>query len=354
MRSEATEEGGQAEGRDAVNVLRQLHVMARWSLNAIEGCGERARGAKPAFEMIERQVRRIRNLGDRPTVGVFGAPKRGKSTLLNKLLGKDLFPTGPIPVTAAVIEVIPNGGANRWDILVSSEDGNIVPLSEETLDAVSALLCRFATTEGDRGVERIRVTGPFKTCRLISDLGVTLIDTPGAEAAFEGDGDIARHTSRALRMLDEADLTIFCVRADQIGSISDRQFYDSRIRGLDPMNVITMKDKRDAGGDERNRDVSLILDAQAAYGFDGRNTVAVSAETGEGMGALECALRRKLEELRPVAGFLRWMHLYCEAVQRNPALEPRRIDVDALRVALPEGARWAVEAHELLRRYFRV
>ena len=70
-----------------------------------------------------------------------------------------------------------------------------------------------------------------------------LIDTPGAEVAFsQADGDCSEDTRRAVEMLKEVHVVLFCVRADQVGSESERAFYQDYMRLLDPINIVNFKD----------------------------------------------------------------------------------------------------------------
>src|SRR6266571_7233152 len=73
-----------------------------------------ARGARdlvPLAEMVAPHLAgRARELaerleGGRFLISVVGEFKRGKSTLLNALLGRDLLPTGVLPLTAVATEV---------------------------------------------------------------------------------------------------------------------------------------------------------------------------------------------------------------------------------------------------------
>jgi hypothetical protein len=123
-----------------------------------------------------------------------------------------------------------------------------------------------------------------------------LIDTPGAEAAFEEsshDGimglrgrDLSVDTQRALEILDDTDVVFFCMRADQLGSEPEYDFYNRYMKSRRPINIVNMKDKVNNSGEVPDEEIAL--EAAEKYGFDyreRRDTVAVSAL--EGMDAIK-------------------------------------------------------------------
>ncbi|PWK89731.1 dynamin family protein [Fulvimonas soli] len=128
---------------------------------------------------------------------VAGEFKRGKSTLVNALVGQDLLPTGVVPLTS-VVTVLRGGPATA--MTVRFEDGG-------TREAPLAELASYVTEAGNpgnaRGVREVTLTLPSL------DGGLRLIDTPGV-------GSVHEHNSEATaRYLPEADAVILVVSADQ-------------------------------------------------------------------------------------------------------------------------------------------
>ncbi|MHB8440386.1 MAG: dynamin family protein, partial [Acidimicrobiales bacterium] len=63
-------------------------------------------------------------------IAVVGEFKRGKSTLLNALVGLDVLPTGVLPVTAVPIELAAGDGS----AVVTFDDGSRRGISLDELD----------------------------------------------------------------------------------------------------------------------------------------------------------------------------------------------------------------------------
>lgn len=155
-------------------------------------------------------LQRLDSLGQRIAANRFhlallGQFKRGKSTLLNALLGADILPTGVIPVTA-----IPTflQAASTPSLRVTFIDGRIEESETDTPSAFRERLTAFVTEEANPrnmlGVARVEV-------RLPSELlasGVVLIDTPGVGSTFQ------HNTAAANAVLEECDAALFVVSPD--------------------------------------------------------------------------------------------------------------------------------------------
>jgi hypothetical protein len=139
-------------------------------------------------------------------LAVLGQFKRGKSTLLNALLGVAVLPASVVPLTA-IPTFIRSGKALR--ARVSFQDGR--PPEEvagESEDDLRAFLERFVSEEGNpenrRGVSQAEVFHPAGVLRG----GVVLIDTPGI-------GSTLRHNTEAtLGFLPQCDAALFVLSAD--------------------------------------------------------------------------------------------------------------------------------------------
>lgn len=142
---------------------------------------------------------------ERFQLAVLGQFKRGKSTLLNALLGEAVLPTGVVPVTA-----IPTflQEATAPGLRVAYNDGRIEAINVKGTDALREKLTALVTEEANPhnrfDIARVDVFLP-------SDFlarGVVLIDTPGV-------GSTHRHNSAtADAVLPECDATLFVVSPD--------------------------------------------------------------------------------------------------------------------------------------------
>ncbi|MFN8628653.1 MAG: dynamin family protein [Candidatus Binatia bacterium] len=109
-------------------------------------------------------------------VAVLGQFKRGKSTLINALVGDAVLPTGVVPVTA-VVTVVRHGPARTARI--RSVDGTWHEIPVATLEHY---VSEAANPGNEKGVAAVEVFTP-------SDLltsGMCLVDTPGLGSVFTG------------------------------------------------------------------------------------------------------------------------------------------------------------------------
>ena len=138
-------------------------------------------------------------------LAVLGQFKRGKSTLINALLGEPLLPTGIVPLTS--IPTFLFGGGTR-NVRVFFHDGRQTGFADLTREQASEVLARHVTEkENPRnrlGVARVEVEHPSS----LLSAGVVLIDTPGI-------GSTLRHNTEAtLNFLPQCDAALFVVSAD--------------------------------------------------------------------------------------------------------------------------------------------
>ncbi len=139
---------------------------------------------------------------------VAGEAKRGKSTLVNALLGRDVLPTGVIPLTAVAATVVQAEGAGEG-IEVGFGDGRVCrfPLSA---------LADFGTEAGNpRNRKDVRAITVFADAPVLAR-GVEIVDTPGTGSVH------AHNTSAADAALPSMDAAIFVLTADPPISATER------------------------------------------------------------------------------------------------------------------------------------
>jgi GTPase Era involved in 16S rRNA processing len=216
----------------------------------------------------------------KPTVGVFGCPSRGKSTLLNVLLGVNMLPMNG------------KAGTTRFGIELSHKDTAIFSLTIKYNSKVPktykyglfeddvADILKEHSDLVDPDITKIEVQGPFR-----SYLGndIVFIDTPGAELdAGEDDApdgsplkhDFKADTQRALAILSSVDVVIFCM-INKYKEKKDAVFYNKAIKErYEPINVITAGDIRD--DDQTNEDIKQAV--RKDYSLIKSHTVVVSSK----------------------------------------------------------------------------
>lgn len=113
------------------------------------------------------------------TVGQF---KRGKSTLLNALLGEPLLPAGVAPVTSA-ITVIRFGHDRSARVIVKDGGSSTIRVDELPL---------FVTERGNpRNEKHVAAVDIFHPASLLAK-GMCLVDTPGLGSVFEANSSNSR------------------------------------------------------------------------------------------------------------------------------------------------------------------
>jgi small GTP-binding protein len=164
---------------------------------------------------------------------VVGEAKRGKSTLVNALLRRNLLPTGVTPLTA-VATTLTYGTDQHLDVVF--HDGRAERYPPTALDD---LVTERGNPENARGVASVtvRVDAP------ILARGVEIVDTPGTGSVY------THNTSNTDSILPSMDAAIFVLTADPPVSASERDLL-ARVNGLSVTTFVVLNkaDQADAAG----------------------------------------------------------------------------------------------------------
>ena len=137
---------------------------------------------------------------------VAGEAKRGKSTLINALLGRDVLPSGVTPLTA-VATTVRYGDDVRAEVVF--RDGHE---EQHPLSALADFVTEVRNPRNERMVAGVTV---YLDAPVLAG-GVELVDTPGTGSVFQWDTEAAYE---ALRTMDAA---VFVLAADPPVSASER------------------------------------------------------------------------------------------------------------------------------------
>ncbi|MFY9910439.1 MAG: dynamin family protein [Candidatus Sulfotelmatobacter sp.] len=174
-----------APGTDEVKVAQEpsiSHYRAGASGGIVDGAARLARLATLADELgTEPVANDARELSARVAEGRFyvacvGQFKRGKSTLINALIGEPVLPTGFIPVTA-VPTVIRFGQQLHARIRLHDGSWSEIPVSE-----LKQYVTEELNPENKKGVQGAEA---FIPSPLLSS-GMCIVDTPGLGSVFSG------------------------------------------------------------------------------------------------------------------------------------------------------------------------
>jgi GTP-binding protein EngB required for normal cell division len=131
-------------------------------------------------------------------VAVIGQFKRGKSTLLNALVGDDVLPTGVVPITT--VPTVLRFGEKRT-ARVRFEGG-------KWKDAAPEDLIEYVSEENNpENAKRVAGVEVFLPSPLLAD-GMCLVDTPGLGSIFAG------NTAATQAFVPQIDAAIIVVGAD--------------------------------------------------------------------------------------------------------------------------------------------
>lgn len=129
---------------------------------------------------------------------VFGEFKRGKTTFINALIGRDLLPSAVVPLTS-VVTILHHGPELGAE--VHFDDGRVEHVPVEHLEDY---VTERGNPENARGVKMVRVAVPSP---LLSN-GMQLVDTPGVGSVYD-------HNTQAARdFLPHVDGAILLVASD--------------------------------------------------------------------------------------------------------------------------------------------
>ena len=146
---------------------------------------------------------------------VAGEAKRGKSTFVNALIGRDILPTDVDVATSQVFNVRPSP---REAYRVRFEDGSAREIPPEALPLYGsqAMAGAVSLPTNDRIVRWIEVEAPIK----FLPAGVSILDTPGLGALYAG------HALITHRFVPEADAVIFVLESGQPVVADDLKFVE--------------------------------------------------------------------------------------------------------------------------------
>jgi GTP-binding protein EngB required for normal cell division len=143
---------------------------------------------------------------ERCHLAVLGQFKRGKSTLINALLGAPVLPAAIVPVTS--IPTFLHGGEQLAAWVVFDDGRAEERFAGPDAEALAEFLARFVTESANPhnrlGVQLVEATYPAP----VLHQGLALIDTPGIGSTF-------RHNTEAtVNFLPQCDAALFVVSAD--------------------------------------------------------------------------------------------------------------------------------------------
>lgn len=187
----------------------------------------------------EQAENRARGLLTRLATGTFrlavvGQFSRGKSTLMNALLGGPYLPMGALPMTSVITTV--RYGSRPKAIVRRRESGLG---TEVALAAVADYVAQASAIRAEQQVVSVEVQIPAEILRL----GFEFIDTPGVGSAVE------TSTATTRRFLPQADAVIFVTGFDSPLTQAEDSFLADAARHAGKLFLVLNKRDLVSGGD---------------------------------------------------------------------------------------------------------
>ncbi|MEO7199467.1 MAG: dynamin family protein, partial [Dokdonella sp.] len=222
---------------------------------------------------------------------VVGEFKRGKSTLINALLGTDLLPTGVVPLTSVVTQL-------------HYEDLPAVHVRFNNGDQRSAPIASLADYVTERGnpenakhVSEVVVGFPSEWLKG----GLHLVDTPGVGSVHGHNSDVTH------RYLPMADAVVFVISADQPLGRNELDFLE-RVKGyagkvfclLNKVDYLETEERRESLAFTRDVLRGAIGTDVPLFAVSARHALRARTESDDrlwadsGMAAFDQALREFL------------------------------------------------------------
>ena len=228
---------------------------------ALDKCGRKQQAAKISEIITSAQHMRF-------AIGVVGHAKRGKSTLINGLLGRSddmMAPVDRFPATN-VVSCFADGAKQEIKVFSLSEGG---PPKLITATEIKQYACEEFNPGNRKGVKAIEVIAPFP--RL--GRNVVLVDTPGADNALSNVHDLV-----LLDYLPRLDAVIFLVTADEPLTGSETELL-KQVRRSDVKKLLFAVNKVDkVEPDELSQGIAHNRRTLADVGYGDAPIFAISAK----------------------------------------------------------------------------
>lgn len=197
-------------------------------------------------------------------VAALGQFKRGKSTLLNALLGAPILPMGVTPVTA-IPSFIQAGDALSVRVALKDEQGTVVAgVGDDAPRLLEEFTSEARNPRNHRRVASVKIEVPSE---FLAE-GVILVDTPGVGSTFQ------HNTAAAEAALSECDAALFVLSADP--PITEVEIgYLEKARNIVP-RIFFVLNKADLLDDvERSTAERFLASVLREHGFNAQEDIFV-------------------------------------------------------------------------------
>src|SRR5579883_1923359 len=239
------EQAFSSSGHDEISSL-QHYTRAKQEVAAQVRAAKQLFQAHGAQEAVERCQELVVQLAeDRFNLAVVGQFKRGKSTLMNAVLGRDLLPTGLLSLTSAITTLC-YGSTERVVLLRRGWSLE----QEVSLSELANYITEHGNPGNEKGLIEARVELPLPFLRR----GLYFIDTPGIGSGRQ------ENTATTYAFLPQMAAVIFVTSVEApLSEAEERFLFD--IRGQ-VRHLFVVVNKIDMLGDTERREVLGYIHAR--------------------------------------------------------------------------------------------
>ena len=214
-------------------------------------------------------------------VGIMGEFKRGKSTVINALLGQNVVPADILPCSATLNRIVWDATPRARINFKKDENGTQRPSKDVPVEELSSYVTKLTTDSAEQAgqVEDAVVYYPCKFCQN----GVEIIDTPGLN-------DDERMDAVSESVIPTLDAIIMVVVPGSPFSISEANFVRNKIMTSDlsrlifvvnKIDTIRERDRKRCVDGIRSKIEETILDKTASiYGKDSAEYASTKSKLG--------------------------------------------------------------------------
>ena len=230
-------------------------------------------------ESLEKVSSRLQNHVFR--VGIMGEFKRGKSTVINSLLGQEVVPADIMPCSATLNRIVWDAVPHAQINFKPDESGRTPRPKDVSVEELSGYVTKL-TSESEEQASMVEDAVVYYPCKFCQD-GVEIIDTPG----LNDDERMDKISESVIPMLDAIIMVV--VPGSPFG-ISEANFVRNKIMTSDLSRLIFIVNKIDTirpkdrqrcvDGIREKIEKTILEKAASMYGKDSKEYKTAQSKLG--------------------------------------------------------------------------
>jgi len=270
-----------------------------------------AKNDKDIFNVISGVIERLDK--QEFNLVLLGQFKRGKSTLANCFIGKEVLPSGVVPLTSIITE-IRFGKKEEIQVIFKNRKKMSLPLKR---------LLEFVTEKGNpKNKKRVEKVLAFCESDFLKD-GLVLIDTPGISSTLSHNTEITE------KYIPNCDVGVLIISADSPLSLEEIGFI-KKIREYAPKIFFTLN-KCDYSSDTDIRELTKHIEDELSKIGIKTKLIPISSRLG-----LEAKIKKNKDLLKKsgIADFENDLTEFLSSNKYNTLLESTKLKINSISKSL--------------------